>query len=147
MREGAAQPLTGSNPAASGGVDVARRKTEKAVAASRWTAVPSSRTTTEMPSGSSKVALVVMLLSALCCDVSSQGHVQETIGQTLQGERRVVTRVSSPQTALGARAISVPSFYLFGIHAESLFFEVPASGETSRVFFFRLFWIAARLRR
>ena len=30
--------------------------------------------------------LVLVMLSATCCRVSSQGHVQETIGQTLQGE-------------------------------------------------------------
>lgn len=34
----------------------------------------------------STLAVAVVMLSVLCVGVSSQGHVQETIGQTLQGE-------------------------------------------------------------
>ena len=84
-----AQPLAGGYPAASGGVGVARKTGE----AARWTG-PSSPHKLKMASSFSKLAMVVMMLSALCCGVSSQGHVQETIGQTLQGESTVNRRAA-----------------------------------------------------
>ena len=86
MREAAphsrgAQPRRGGYPAVSGGGVVG-------VASTTRTAGGALSSLSTFSSKKMKLAatLVLVMLSATCCGVSSQGHVQETIGQTLQGE-------------------------------------------------------------
>ena len=57
------------------------------------------------------VLLAAVVLSALCCMVSTQGHMQETIGQTLQGPQQ--QQISRPGTELRPRHVEASRKTIF----------------------------------